>query len=78
MTTLLTIIRDGKELDVDVEFDYTKAERGSRDKFGVPMTPDYPESFEFLNCEETLTQAEIDKAREQCQDLLDAQRWAGR
>ena len=61
---------EGDEVDVDLtlEFDYTPAERGSREN-GIQMEPDYPESMELLSATtpdgvdvlSQLTQAQIEE-----------------
>lgn len=42
------IILDGKELEVEVQFNYYGGCRGSRDRYGVPLEPDYPPKVEIL------------------------------
>lgn len=41
---------DGEEheIDVEIEFDYTPAERGSRE-FGLQMEPDLPEDVDIVS-----------------------------
>jgi hypothetical protein len=46
MTIQTSIIRDDTDIEVTVELSYTPAERGSRDRYGAPLEPDYPASFE--------------------------------
>lgn len=33
-------------IEMDVEYEYTKACRGARDSYGVPLEPDEPEDIE--------------------------------
>lgn len=41
----MRIVLDGVLLDV--EYDYQKPVKGTKDRFGVPLTPDDPESVEI-------------------------------
>lgn len=38
---------DGEDRDLSVNFDYTPAERGSRDRYGCPLEPDFDEDIDL-------------------------------
>lgn len=66
-TTEITL----RGLRLEVEFDYSPAHRGSRDKYGAPLEPDEPEECDITEVyhagEEILCimdDASISKARE--------------
>ena len=37
-----------REIEIEVEYEYSKATRGARDSFGAPEEPDEPESVEII------------------------------
>lgn len=61
-----------QELIVAVEYGYSRASRGSRDRYGCPLEPDEPASTEIQSVtdeyghEVELTSDEEDRADEQC------------
>ena len=71
MTIQTSIIRDDTDIEVTVELSYTPAEHGSRDRYGAPLEPDYPASFEvesvvdIKGVEYNLTDTEESSAIEQ-------------
>jgi len=66
-TVTMTITR---EFTVEVEYDITPEERGSRDSLGVPMEPDYSASIEIISVKDEngaefeLTKQETKEAEE--------------
>lgn len=71
MTTTICINRDGVEEAVEVEFDYSRPCRGTCDRYGVPLEPDYPASMEFIGSSIGLNEFEIDQARVQAMEEME-------
>ncbi len=40
-------VEDGVEIDVIVEYDYSPASNGHKNRYGVPTEPNYPEDLEI-------------------------------
>lgn len=71
--TIKTHIYKEVEIPVEVSFTYWPPSRGSRDKFGVPLEPDYPAEIEVqavLHDGEdillTLSEEQIQRLEEEC------------
>jgi len=67
MTIPHTIEREGVAIKVDCEFALIEGERGSRNSYGAPETPDVPDELEFIAAtigaiEIQLTETEIKAA----------------
>lgn len=66
-----------QEIDLTIEYGYSRGMRGARDRYGVPLEPDDPEGVEIesvtdaAGTEVELTKAEEDRAEEAC--LRDAE-----
>lgn len=63
-----------QEIDLEVEYRYSKGMRGSRDRWGVPLEPDDPEEVEIQSVQDAngkevdLTKDEMDHLEEKCMD----------
>lgn len=61
-----------QEIDLEVEYHYSKGMRGSRDRWGVPLEPDDPEEVEIQSVtdangnEVELTASEMDRVEQLC------------
>lgn len=61
-----------QEINLEVEYRYSKGMRGSRDRWGVPLEPDDPEEVEIQSVtdangnEVELTKAEMDRVEQLC------------
>jgi len=62
----ITIEREGEEIEIEVFGEYRPAERGSRDRYGLPLEPDEPEELELTEAAHgfTLTREEEAQAIE--------------
>lgn len=60
-----------QDVTVDVEYEYHKASRGSRDRYGCPVEPDEPAFVEILETSIDLTVSETEDCEEKC--LIDAE-----
>lgn len=63
----MSILTTWMELEVSAEYDYTPAEHGRRDRFGVPEEPDYPAEVEItkvmlgkVDIMESLSKSQLD------------------
>lgn len=85
MNIQITIHRSGQEIDVDCTIEHTPAYRGKTNRTGEPIEPSHGESLNFVEARGAtagmlidLNDWEKEQAVKKAQDLIDAQRWAGR
>jgi hypothetical protein len=57
-----------QEIAVTVDYEYSRACRGLRDRYGVPEEPDEPASVEIIATSIPLTDKEEDQAEEKCME----------
>lgn len=53
MTIQTTINRNDIDIDVTIKLSYSPGEHGSRDRYGAPLEPDYPATFEVESVVDT-------------------------
>lgn len=46
----IAFLKDENEVEVMVTVEYTPGHSGHRDKYGCPMEPDEPPSYEIISC----------------------------
>lgn len=63
-----------QDVIVDVEYEYYKASRGSRDRYGCPVEPDEPAFVEILETSIPLTVGEYDRCEEKCLEDAEGRR----
>lgn len=59
------------ELDIEVQFEYSEARKGSRDRYGVPEEPDDPEEIEITAVNVMVPQPQLGKDQFKAVDIWD-------
>lgn len=60
-----------QDVIVDVQYEYNRASRGFRDRWGCPLEPDEPANVEILDTSIELTVSETEDCEERC--LIDTE-----